>query len=83
LFLTPNAVGHAELTLGGVDDTKFNGSLTFITQPSSNGNWELPSTGISVNGKTTNTLETKRTVIFDSGTSSLCFPKSTTEVSIR
>jgi len=79
LFLTPESVGKAELTLGGADTTKFNGSLTFISQPSSNGNWQLPSTSISVNGKTTTTLRAKRTIIFDSGTSSLCLDKTTTE----
>jgi Eukaryotic aspartyl protease len=80
LFLTPKQIGHAELTLGGADDTKFKGPLTFITQPSSNGNWMLPSSGIAVNGKTSSTLTSNRTIIFDSGTSNLCFSKATTEV---
>lgn len=80
LFLTPEAIGHAELTLGGVDETKVHGPLTFITQPSSNGNWNLPSSSIAVNGKTTHILTANRTIIFDSGTSSLCFSKQTTEV---
>jgi len=79
-FATPKSVGEAELTLGGADTTKFNGSLTFISQPSSNGNWNLPSTGISVNGKTTTALNTRRTIIFDSGTSSMTLDKTTTEV---
>ncbi|KAF8523163.1 aspartic peptidase domain-containing protein [Hysterangium stoloniferum] len=79
LFLTPNSVGNAELTLGGADTTKFTGSLTFISQPSSDGNWELPSTSIAVNGKTTSTLNKRRTIIFDSGTSSLCLDQQTTE----
>ncbi|KAF8516362.1 aspartic peptidase domain-containing protein [Gautieria morchelliformis] len=46
LFLTPERIGHAELTLGGADTTKFTGPLTFITQPSSTGNWILPSSGM-------------------------------------
>ncbi|KAF8516363.1 aspartic peptidase domain-containing protein [Gautieria morchelliformis] len=79
LFLTPERIGHAELTLGGADTTKFTGPLTFITQPSSTGNWILPSSGIAVNGKTSNTLTSNRTIIFDSGTSNLCFSKATTE----
>ncbi|KIJ23744.1 hypothetical protein M422DRAFT_275615 [Sphaerobolus stellatus SS14] len=79
LFLTPNSVGQAELTLGAADTTKFNGSLTFISQPSSDGNWELPSSGISVNGKTTTTLKKSRTIIFDSGTSSLTLDANTTK----
>ena len=27
MFLTPNSVGGAELTLGGIDNTKFTGQL--------------------------------------------------------
>ncbi|KAF8581358.1 acid protease [Ramaria rubella] len=79
MFLTPQAVGHAELTLGGADDTKFRSPLTFISQPSSNGNWVLPSVGIAVNGESTSTLKAQRDIVFDSGTSSLCFSQETTE----
>ncbi|KAF8575346.1 hypothetical protein K439DRAFT_1641449 [Ramaria rubella] len=47
-FLTvPLVIGRAELTLGGTDDTKFQGPL--ISQPTSDGNWVLPSAGIMVN----------------------------------
>ena len=31
LFLTPKSVGNAELTLGGIDTTKFSGKSTCIT----------------------------------------------------
>ncbi|GJJ06949.1 hypothetical protein Clacol_001145 [Clathrus columnatus] len=79
LFLTPEKEGHAELTLGGADTTKFKDPLTFIIQPVNDGNWVLPSTSISVNGKTTNVLHQNRSIIFDSGTSNLCFSQATTE----
>jgi hypothetical protein len=28
MYLTPNAVGNAELTVGGIDNTKFTGRLS-------------------------------------------------------
>jgi hypothetical protein len=30
MYLTPKAVGNAELTLGGLDNSKFTGKLTVI-----------------------------------------------------
>ncbi|KAF4601657.1 hypothetical protein EYR40_004856 [Pleurotus pulmonarius] len=80
MFLTPNAVGEAELTFGGIDNTKFQGPLTFASLPSTSGRlWELPSPQISINGRTTTTLRQRRTVIFDSGTSNILFSTATTE----
>lgn len=80
-FLPPKGVGQAELTLGGADTTKFEGPLTFISQAQGgDGHWNLPSNSISVNGKTTSSLNATRDIVFDSGTSSLCFTKDTTEV---
>ncbi|KAI0084066.1 acid protease [Irpex rosettiformis] len=80
LFLTPKSVGNAELTLGGIDNSKFTGSITFIplVDPQQ-GFWQLTSTGITVNGKSTSTLQQSRTIIFDSGTSNLVFPQDDTE----
>ncbi|KAF5392006.1 hypothetical protein D9757_003250 [Collybiopsis confluens] len=77
LYLTPLAVGNAELTIGGVDQSKFTGNLTFASQAGTGATWELRSPGISVNGKTTSVLNTARTVIFDSGTSNVLFDTST------
>ncbi|RDB24771.1 Pepsin A [Hypsizygus marmoreus] len=80
LFLTPNAIGHAELTIGGVDHTKFNGDPTFATLPAgSSSTWRLVSPRLSVNGKTTAVLNTQRSIIFDSGTSNILFSTATTE----
>ncbi|KAJ3965719.1 acid protease [Lentinula raphanica] len=79
LFLTPLSVGNAELTIGGFDETKFSGDLTFASQAGTGATWELRSPGISVNGKTTSLLKTERTIIFDSGTSNVLFDTDTAE----
>ncbi|KAJ8487769.1 hypothetical protein ONZ45_g5090 [Pleurotus djamor] len=80
MFLTPNVEGHAEMTFGGIDNTKFTGPLTFASLPANAGRtWQLRSPRISVNGRTTTTLNQVRTIIFDSGTSNILFPTATTE----
>lgn len=80
LFLTPNAIGNAELTIGGVDNTKFKGNPTFASLPAgSSSTWRLVSPRLSVNGKTTPPLNTQRSIIFDSGTSNVLFSTATTE----
>ncbi|KAG8854792.1 hypothetical protein FRB96_007321 [Tulasnella sp. 330] len=81
MYLTPNASGKtAELTLGGIDTTKFTGSLTYAAVPSWSGStWQLTSTGITVNGVSTTALKKTRTVIFDSGTSNILLDKTTAE----
>ncbi|KAJ7016573.1 acid protease [Mycena alexandri] len=80
LYLTPEAIGGAELTIGGIDETKFNGTLTYADQSDEGSStWTLTSPSISVNGKTTSTLKQSRDVIFDSGTSNILFDTATTE----
>lgn len=56
------------------------GSLSFatLTSPSS-GAWQLISSGITVNGKSTTTLKRSRLFIFDSGTSNIVMPLADTE----
>lgn len=78
MYLTPKAVDSAELTLGGIDNSKFTGTPIFASLPSGSGStWQLASPGISVNGKTTSVLKTSRTIIFDSGTSNILFSTNT------
>jgi hypothetical protein len=80
LYLTPLKDGHAELTIGGVDHSKFQGELTYSPLASSSDPlWRLMSPQISVNGKTTSSLQQSRSVIFDSGTSNMLFDTKTTE----
>ncbi|KAJ6501044.1 acid protease [Mycena vitilis] len=78
LFLTPQAVGNAEMTIGGIDTTKFTGNLTFASLPAGSGaTWTLKSPQLSVNGETTSLLKATRNIIFDSGTSNILFPTAT------
>ncbi|KAJ6499109.1 acid protease [Mycena sanguinolenta] len=78
LFLTPQAIGNAELTVGGIDTTKFTTPMTFASLPAGSGaTWTLNSPQIFVNGKTTSVLKATRNVIFDSGTSNVLFPTAT------
>ncbi|OBZ68172.1 putative vacuolar protease A [Grifola frondosa] len=80
MFLTPKAVGHAELTIGGIDHRKFHSDLVYSSLPEgSDGFWQLESPSITVNGKTTTLLNSRRTIIFDSGTSNILFSTNTTE----
>ncbi|KAJ3571704.1 hypothetical protein NP233_g3588 [Leucocoprinus birnbaumii] len=79
MYLTPNAVGNAELTLGGTDTTKFTGTPIFASLASTGGTWELTSPRLSVNGKTNSILTQSRTIIFDSGTSNVLFSTDTAE----
>ncbi|KAJ7150938.1 acid protease [Mycena crocata] len=80
MFITPNAVGGAELMIGGIDETKFNGTLIYSSLPNpGSSTWSLTSPSISVNGKTTSLLRQTRDIIFDSGTSNMLFSTDTTE----
>lgn len=80
-YVTPKSVGNAELILGGIDRTKYRGSLTYgdLVDPVDSQAWQLNSTGITVNGKTSAALKKTRTVIFDSGTSNIVLPQADTE----
>ncbi|KAJ7282990.1 acid protease [Mycena rebaudengoi] len=79
LYVTPLAVGGAELTVGGIDTSKFQGNLTYASLPDISFTWRLTSPRISVNGQTTSVLTQSRSVIFDSGTSNILFSTATTE----
>lgn len=80
LYLTPHNTQEAELTIGGIDSSKYNGSLTYAPLPAGSGStWQLSSPQIAVNGKTTSTLKAKRDIIFDSGTSNVLFDTDTAE----
>lgn len=79
MYLTPNAVGNAELILGGIDSTKYTGTLVYAPLDTTSGFWELTGKGIAVNGQTSTTLSRSNSIIFDSGTSNIVFPKAITE----
>jgi len=79
MYLTPRAVGNAEMTIGGTDSTKFTGTPVFARLAGTGATWELTSPSLSVNGKTNSILRRSRTIIFDSGTSNVLFSTDTTE----
>ncbi|KAJ7491018.1 acid protease [Mycena latifolia] len=72
MFFTPHSEGGAgELTLGGVDSTKFSDPILY--SPLVNGDWQLSSLGIFVNGEMASSLNKTVPLIFDSGTSNMLF----------
>ncbi|KAK6996859.1 acid protease [Favolaschia claudopus] len=74
LFTPHDKGGEGELTMGGVDRTKFKSPLVF--SPVVKGDeWVLQSLGVAVNGKTSSVLNTSFPVIFDTGTSNMLFAK--------
>ncbi|KZT73382.1 acid protease [Daedalea quercina L-15889] len=79
LYLTPKSVGNAELTIGGIDSSKYTGNLIYSPiSPEGSGLWELDSPALYVNGQTASTLSQKRTIIFDSGTPNVYFSSNDT-----
>ena len=82
MYLTPKSVGNAELTIGGIDSSKYTGDLVYSPMSQAGyGNWVLDSSAVYVNGQTTDTLSQVRNIIFDSGTPNVYFStKETVEV---
>ncbi|EGN93915.1 hypothetical protein SERLA73DRAFT_189038 [Serpula lacrymans var. lacrymans S7.3] len=76
MYLTAQSVGGAELTLGGIDTSKYSGSLTYTDLASSGGNWEASASSIAVNGQTSSNLNSNQVFIFDSGTSNIVLDPS-------
>ncbi|KAI0729489.1 acid protease [Fomitopsis betulina] len=80
LYITPQKVGDAEITLGGVDESHIHGEVQTASLPSDNDDtWLLSSSAIYINGNTTSLLSQTREVIFDSGTSNVYFDPSIAE----
>lgn len=50
-YLTPKRVGGAELTLGGIDHSKFRGSMTFAPLSDNSGFWNVNVSSITMNDK--------------------------------
>lgn len=65
MFFTPKNKGGAEITLGGVDTTKFKTPLVYSPSIVTD-DWQLNSTAIFVNGKTTTSLNNTVPLFFDS-----------------
>lgn len=87
-YLTPHAVGNAELTIGGIDHDKLQSPLVYVpVEPPDTfaalnfSLWVVNTTGISVNGKTSHTLNQTLSLIVDTGTSNMVFPEQIAKVS--
>ncbi|KAI8445148.1 aspartic peptidase A1 [Phakopsora pachyrhizi] len=66
-----DATNIGQVTLGGVDQTKFDGSLTLFQNVNKAGFWEGDMTQASVDGKA---VVTGKTAILDTGTSLMVLP---------
>lgn len=65
-----------QVTFGGVDSSRFNGTLVEIDNVSKQGFYEIPIEGVSVNGKSIKKLSSGRTSILDTGTSLMVAPEA-------
>ncbi|KZS98446.1 acid protease [Sistotremastrum niveocremeum HHB9708] len=79
LYLAPQGSEGAELTLGGIDSTKFNTAMQFAKVQANQDFWNVSSSSIAVNGQTATVLQAPQSLTFDSGTSNLVFPPDITE----
>ena len=81
-YLTPNSVGNAEITFGGIDDTKHVGEIQYVPiNKNTGGDWLPSASSIFVNGKTTPDLNTTQIMPFDSGLSNFILPTELADVS--
>lgn len=72
MFLTPKALGNAELTLGGMDSSKFIPPITWSPVALASGSWNFTFQSVTANGKKISTP--KKWAIADSGTSNIYAP---------
>jgi len=70
-----DATNIGQITFGGVDATRFSGSLTLIDNVSKTGFWEGAMSAVSVNGKKLAAL-TGRSAILDTGTTLIVAPSA-------
>jgi hypothetical protein len=73
LFLTPKAVGKAEMTWGGTNPAKYVGAINYVPIVSRSGEWNITFDELTVNGRKTRIG--RRSVIADSGTSNMVAPE--------
>lgn len=74
LYLSPKAIGNAELTIGDVDKSRYTGNISYIPVLASDGAWKIQFRRIAVNGQTT-TIRAQAAVA-DSGTSNMIAPSA-------
>lgn len=81
-YLAPEAVGGAELTLGGVDMSKMRGDVIYAPLANQkSAHWILNVEGIFVNNKSSSILQSNPlTATIDTGTSNILLPTNYTQV---
>ncbi|KAJ7576387.1 acid protease [Mycena floridula] len=80
-FVTPHSIGDAEITLGGVDSSKFDSPMIFAPiRTDGGGAWILNSSGIAVNDHTAEALAVDTQILFDTGTTNVFLPLAMAEV---
>jgi hypothetical protein len=77
LYLTPKAVGKAELTLGGTNPAKYVGPINYVQVDSLSTTWSIEFESVKVNGHRTRIRRQRATM--DSGTSNLIAPQRAAE----
>ncbi|KAM0258943.1 hypothetical protein ACHAQJ_003599 [Trichoderma viride] len=77
LYLTPQSVGHAEVSLGGVDSSKLTSAINYIPVYPTTGQFNGTFEGVYVNNKTTDI--SPNYAIYDSGTANIAAPKEDAE----
>ena len=77
LYLTPHSLGNAEISIGRVDNSKFNGAINYIPVNPVKGQFNGTFEKVFADGKLLD-IE-PNSVIFDSGTATLVAPKDDAE----
>jgi hypothetical protein len=72
MFMTPKAIGNAELTLGGTNPARYTGKINYLPVNALTGFWSVRFDGITVNGRPTKIRN--KMAIADSGTSNMIAP---------
>lgn len=75
LYLAPEDVGGGEITLGGVDEAKFNGEVNYVPVNSTQGLFIIPFESVYVDDKDVGVGNA--TAITDSGTANMVAPTAT------
>ncbi|KAL7908435.1 aspartic peptidase domain-containing protein [Trichoderma velutinum] len=73
LYLTPHSVGHAEISLGGVDSSKLASEINYISVFPVTGQFNGTFEKVYVNNRATHV--SSNYVIYDSGTANIVAPK--------
>ncbi|KAE9961786.1 hypothetical protein BLS_001333 [Venturia inaequalis] len=73
LYLSPKKVGNAELSLGGINQARTKGDITYIPVNTSDMAWSIRFKHVAVNGKLTDIKS--QMAIADSGTSNMIAPR--------